>query len=329
VRSDKALFDTTNPAALGSVGPGTAVIAARRDHVHAMPSAANVGAAAASSFIAGAGALTGPAAPLTIGTAASAATGDFAPAALTAARIYYVRTDGNDSNTGLANTAGGAFRTVGKAVTVARSINLGSHHLTISVGAGTFVENTLYIGPYLTSGGALSITGAGSGTTVFSCADGNCITGDGHSVWYFNSMTFTASDGNGVEANQGIQIHLTDIGFASVSGSAVRCRRHAVVYLWGTCTFQGESEAFVYVNDASLVLCDLDSLTLSGTCSFSDAFAFITGISYFIFAGSITGSATGTRYVVSLNSVLDTDGAGSTYLPGNGAGSTATGGLYL
>jgi hypothetical protein len=35
-----------------------------------MPSAANVGAAAASSFIAGAGALTGPAAPLTIGTAA-------------------------------------------------------------------------------------------------------------------------------------------------------------------------------------------------------------------------------------------------------------------
>jgi hypothetical protein len=70
VRSDKALFDTTNPAALGSVGPGTAVIAARRDHGHAMPSAANVGAASATSFIAGAGALTGPAAPLTIGTAA-------------------------------------------------------------------------------------------------------------------------------------------------------------------------------------------------------------------------------------------------------------------
>jgi hypothetical protein len=46
-----------------------------------MPSAANVGAASASSFIAGAGALTGPAAPLTIGTAAAAATGDFAPAA--------------------------------------------------------------------------------------------------------------------------------------------------------------------------------------------------------------------------------------------------------
>jgi hypothetical protein len=46
VRADKAIFDTTNPAALGSVGPGTALVAARRDHIHAMPSAADVGASA-------------------------------------------------------------------------------------------------------------------------------------------------------------------------------------------------------------------------------------------------------------------------------------------
>ena len=37
VRSDKALFDTTNPAALGTAAPGTQLIAARRDHVHAIP----------------------------------------------------------------------------------------------------------------------------------------------------------------------------------------------------------------------------------------------------------------------------------------------------
>jgi hypothetical protein len=46
VRTDKAIFDTTNPAALGSAGPGSQVVAARRDHVHAMPSAADVGAIA-------------------------------------------------------------------------------------------------------------------------------------------------------------------------------------------------------------------------------------------------------------------------------------------
>ncbi len=36
--SNKALFDTTNPAALGSVGPGTQIIAARRDHIHSAAS---------------------------------------------------------------------------------------------------------------------------------------------------------------------------------------------------------------------------------------------------------------------------------------------------
>lgn len=35
VPSNKALFDTSNPAALGSAAPGTQVIASRRDHVHA------------------------------------------------------------------------------------------------------------------------------------------------------------------------------------------------------------------------------------------------------------------------------------------------------
>jgi hypothetical protein len=43
--TNKALFDTTNPAALGSVGPGTAVIAARRDHVHANPAIDTLAAA--------------------------------------------------------------------------------------------------------------------------------------------------------------------------------------------------------------------------------------------------------------------------------------------
>jgi hypothetical protein len=37
VYTDKAIFDATNPAALGTAAPGTAVIASHRDHVHALP----------------------------------------------------------------------------------------------------------------------------------------------------------------------------------------------------------------------------------------------------------------------------------------------------
>lgn len=35
VLTNKPMFDTTNPAAIGAVSPGTQIIAARRDHVHA------------------------------------------------------------------------------------------------------------------------------------------------------------------------------------------------------------------------------------------------------------------------------------------------------
>jgi hypothetical protein len=45
VRTDKALFDTTNAAALGTAGPGTAVVAARRDHIHANPAIDTLAAA--------------------------------------------------------------------------------------------------------------------------------------------------------------------------------------------------------------------------------------------------------------------------------------------
>lgn len=38
--TNKPLFDTTNPAALGTAAPGTQVIAARQDHVHLKPSMA-------------------------------------------------------------------------------------------------------------------------------------------------------------------------------------------------------------------------------------------------------------------------------------------------
>jgi hypothetical protein len=43
--TNKPLFDTTNPASLGAVGPGTAVIAARRDHIHANPAIDTLAAA--------------------------------------------------------------------------------------------------------------------------------------------------------------------------------------------------------------------------------------------------------------------------------------------
>lgn len=58
--------------------------------------------------------------------------------ATTADLTYYVRSDGNDSNNGLANTAAGAFKTIGKAISMLPKV--GEHARTINVAAGTYTE---------------------------------------------------------------------------------------------------------------------------------------------------------------------------------------------
>jgi microcystin-dependent protein len=100
--------DATNPAALGTAAPGSATTVARRDHVHAMPTAAQVGAATSSHGHAltdaaitgilavakgGTGATSAASALTNLGLTATAAelnVLDGIPAGLTATEIGYV-----------------------------------------------------------------------------------------------------------------------------------------------------------------------------------------------------------------------------------------------
>jgi hypothetical protein len=84
------------------------------------------------------------------------------PQQTTADITFYVRTDGNDSNNGLANTAGGAFKTIQKAVdAVPQNIN---HPVIINVGPGTYAEKVSISG----FGGRnnLTINGAETATST-------------------------------------------------------------------------------------------------------------------------------------------------------------------
>lgn len=62
----------------------------------------------------------------------------------TANVTYYVRKDGSDSNTGLVDSAGGAFLTIGKAVSMLPQII--NHTMPIVVGAGTYAEDVVIKG---------------------------------------------------------------------------------------------------------------------------------------------------------------------------------------
>lgn len=90
---------------------------------------------------------------------------------LTADTTYYVRTDGNDSNDGLTDAAGGAFLTVTHAIDVIQSIDLNQHLLTLHIGTGTWTGgpyqiNNIYGNRDGTTG--LVVEGNGSANTSIS-----------------------------------------------------------------------------------------------------------------------------------------------------------------
>jgi hypothetical protein len=59
---------------------------------------------------------------------------------LTANRVYYVRTDGNDANNGLSDSPSGAFQTIAGALQfVARNISHNGYIVTLQLAAGTYV----------------------------------------------------------------------------------------------------------------------------------------------------------------------------------------------
>ena len=75
---------------------------------------------------------------------------------LLAPRTYYVRKDGNDSNTGLADTAGGAFLTIGRAIDVVYGeLDLGPFDVTIQVRAGVYEEIVYLVAPSVGAGSVL------------------------------------------------------------------------------------------------------------------------------------------------------------------------------
>jgi len=72
----------------------------------------------------------------------------------------------------------------------------------------------------------------------------------------------------------------------------------------------------------------LETRTLTGTPAFATAFANSTTLGELFFTNiTYSGAATGTRYAVAASALINTNGGGANYFPGNAAGGGA--GTYL
>lgn len=252
---------------------------------------------------------------------------------LLAARTYYVRTDGSDSNTGLANTSGGAFLTIQKAVDMAAGLDLGIYDVTIFVGTGTWTAATTL--KTLVGAGKVLIRGinADMTSTVVSTTGSPCIScGDGFSGVYhlqYMRLTKTGAGATISGAGGGGVVLWDNLDFGpNTSDTHVVAGGGQFMKAMGPYTISGGALAHLGAYDSGHLRVQGLTLTITGTPAFGVAFAIVgRGSSALVNGCTFSGAATGSRYSVTLNGILLAFG-GATYLPGNAAGTTATGGQY-
>ena len=248
---------------------------------------------------------------------------------LTANRTYYVRTDGNNGNSGLANTSGGAFLTIQRAIDVAAALDLSIYDVTISAGAGTFTGASVL--RKLTGTGSVTINGAGA-TTIISTTSATCFTGTGVQNWQLSNMRLTAATaGHGILGLAAAYIKFSGIEFGAVASghSHINASQGSIVEATGNYTIAGGASAHMQVLWSGQIVVSGKTVTLTGTPAFGTAFALGSRIGKIEANGNTySGSATGTRYTADLNALLYTKGGGANYFPGNAAGAVATGGQY-
>lgn len=265
---------------------------------------------------------------------------------LTTSRTYYVRTDGSDSNDGLANTSGGAWLTLSYAAEfIATHLDLNGQVVTVNVAAGTYTggltlrkefvggavgnagvgRNVRFIGDTTTpSNVVISVTGSDAVTAAWGAKFElagfkiqTTTTGTGISVyfdsevWVTGKMDFgaVASGYDHMGATDGGRIYLSTSAYnitGAASGVHMRATRGGIISNYGTAI----------------------TVTITGTPAFG-TYATATDGGRIMYAGNtFSGSATGPRYFSANNSLINVNGGGANYLPGNSAGSVATGGVY-
>lgn len=250
---------------------------------------------------------------------------------VTGSRTYYVRADGNDSNTGLVDSAGGAFLTVQKAIDTVAALDISIYSVGISVGAGTFAS---FVCKDPVGAGGVTISGAGA-TTIISRSEttGSAVSAQGACTRYtISSAKIQAPNGtacNGVLATVGQLISVSNVTMGACSAFHFNAAG-GQININGAVTIDGNAQIHWLASYRGQIIASAN-VTLSGSRAFSQGFA-LANTQALILTGAITftGSATGKRYTVASQAQINVNGAGASYLPGNAAGTVdaATFGVY-
>jgi len=252
---------------------------------------------------------------------------------LTTNRAYYVRTDGNDGNDGLSNAAGGAFLTLQGALNKVATIDFNGFTVTIQLANGTYTAGGVVpatVGQADVDDLIIQGNAAAPGSVIVNAPNSDCVLALAGTRVKVKDVELRTNGANASCLNAlGGVIWFENIRFGTTVIHHVTAAYGGVVLAQGNYAITGG--AFTHMSAALCGTIQIygRTVTITGTPSIVNfAQAALLG-NLHVGANAYSGSATGKRYDVSANSVINAAGGGASYFPGNSAGSAATGGLYL
>lgn len=248
---------------------------------------------------------------------------------LAANRTYYVRSDGADTNTGLANTSGGAFKTLQKAINAACALDFSLYSVTIRLADGTYTPGKFSVptnGKIIIDGNATTPANVVvSGSTPIEVAAACDVTIQNFEAQGSSYALRTAAPGAALTIGVGMR--------CTGSGTAISVNKLSSVSSNGGSLFiSGNKPSWlIAVENCSVQLFSM-TITFSGTPAWSNVgISFAIGAAIYMWNVTMSGAATGSRYYGTTNAVLHSSGAGSasTYFPGDVNGITDKGAQQL
>ncbi|MGY3082381.1 hypothetical protein ACVWZZ_008789 [Bradyrhizobium sp. LM6.10] len=249
---------------------------------------------------------------------------------LTAARTYYVRTDGNDGNNGMSDNSSGAFLTGQRAIdVVAGTLDMSIYQVTIIVRAGTFT-GPLVLRSYV---GNLRPIIQGDNTTwsnvILNSTTGDNVTSDGERPWQIEGFRIQNSTGSyaALRSKNGGTILYRNIDFGAVSEAHMWATAQGRILCLGNYSISGSAggdSIHCFISDDGYGELASAAVTITPAVTFSGGFVNV-GRNGTLKAFSMTftnpGNVTGPRYSISSGGLCYTSGGGASYFPGTSAGS--------
>ena len=254
---------------------------------------------------------------------------------MTADTIYYVSTQGSDSNDcSQPNPCHIPQYVIG----IVQNLDLAGYNVTIQMSDGTYTDPIIFGNAFLTPGNG-TVTLRGNPTTpsnVLLQTSGTALmVGAGVNLTLDGVKVSTTNSGDGIYVMNKGNLTINAIEFGPCPGGFhMHVDTGGAIYLNNSYVISGGANVHIFAGFQGRIIYNgppTIAITFSGNPHFVDQFIFCYELAMvYIYPVSFSGSMTDmAKYYVSMNGVIDTNGSGANYLPGATAGWSEHGGQYI